>query len=77
MNEIAPNDFDYSLLDAKTKEFLEERANIIYGIESKSAYEIGKQLAKAQKELSTRATHFLCCWLIYLFLSVVNLTLLL
>ena len=54
MNEIAPNDFDYSLLDAKTKEFLEERANIIYGIQSKSAYEIGKQLAKAQKELSTR-----------------------
>ena len=32
MNEIATNDFDYSLLDAKTKEFLEERANIIYGI---------------------------------------------
>lgn len=54
MNEIATNDFDYSLLDAKTKEFLEERANIIYGIQSKSAYEIGKQLAKAQKELSTR-----------------------
>ena len=54
MNEIATNDFDYSLLDAKTKEFLEERANIIYGIHSKSAYEIGKQLAKAQKELSTR-----------------------
>lgn len=23
MNEIATNDFDYSLLDAKTKEFLE------------------------------------------------------
>lgn len=54
MNEIATNDFDYSLLDEKTKEFLEERANIIYGIQSKSAYEIGKQLAKAQKELSTR-----------------------
>ena len=54
MNEIATNDFDYSLLDAKTKEFLEERANIIYGIQSKSAYEIGKQLAKAQKGLSTR-----------------------
>ena len=48
MNEIATNDFDYSLLDAKTKEFLEERANIIYGIQSKSAYEIGKQLAKAR-----------------------------
>ena len=31
MNEIATNDFDYSLVDAKTKEFLEERANIIYG----------------------------------------------
>ena len=52
--ELTTNDFDYSLLDAKTKEFLEERANIIYGIQSKSAYEIGKQLAKAQKELSTR-----------------------
>lgn len=54
MDEIAKNVFDYSLLDAKTKEFLEERANIIYGIQSKSAYEIGKQLAKAQEELSTR-----------------------
>ena len=40
MNEIATNDFNYSLVDAKTKEFLEERANIIYGIQSKSAYEI-------------------------------------
>lgn len=47
-------DFDYSVLDTTTKEFLEERANIIYGIQSKSAYEIGKQLAKAQEELSTR-----------------------
>lgn len=52
MNEIAPNDFNYSLLDAKTKEFLEESANIIYGIQSKSAYEIGKQLAKAQDKLA-------------------------
>ena len=54
MNEIAltENDFDYSLVDAKTKEFLEERANIIYGIQSKSAYEIGKQLARAQEKLS-------------------------
>lgn len=47
-------DFDYSMLDTTTKEFLEERANIICGIQSKSAYEIGKQLAKAQEELSTR-----------------------
>lgn len=54
MNEITTNDFDYSLLDVKTKEFLEERANIIYGIQSKSAYEIGKQLARAQEKLSTR-----------------------
>ena len=45
------NDFNYSLVDAKTKEFLEERANIIYGIQSKSAYEIGKQLAKARLEV--------------------------
>lgn len=52
--ELTTNDFDYSLLDTKTKDFLEERANIIYGIQSKSAYEIGKQLAKAQEELSTR-----------------------
>ncbi|WP_342504566.1 hypothetical protein NST80_05995 [Streptococcus sp. FSL K6-1323] len=52
--EWTTNDFNYSLVDAKTKEFLEERANIIYGIQSKSAYEIGKQLAKAQEELSTR-----------------------
>ena len=55
MQEIAvTNDFDYSVLDTTTKEFLEERANIIYGIQSKSAYEIGKQLARAQEELSTR-----------------------
>ena len=55
MQEIAvTNDFDYSVLDTTTEEFLEERANIIYGIQSKSAYEIGKQLAKAQEELSTR-----------------------
>lgn len=52
MNEIATNDFDYSVLDTTTKEFLEERANIIYGIQSKSAYEIGKQLARAQEKLS-------------------------
>lgn len=52
MNEIATNDFDYSLLDVKTKEFLEESANIIYGIQSKSAYEIGKQLTKAQEKLA-------------------------
>ncbi len=48
------NDFDYSVLDVATKEFLEERANIIYGIQSKSAYEIGKQLAQAQENLSTK-----------------------
>lgn len=53
MNEITiTNDFDYSVLDATTKEFLEERANIIYGIQSRSAYEIGKQLARAQEKLS-------------------------
>ena len=48
------NDFDYSVLDATTKEFLEERASIIYGIQNKSAYEIGKQLAQAQERLSTK-----------------------
>ena len=54
MNEITltENDFDYSVLDTTTREFLEERANIIYGIQSKSAYEIGKQLARAQEKLS-------------------------
>ena len=48
------NDFDYSVLDVTTKEFLEERASIIYGIQNKSAYEIGKQLAQAQERLSTK-----------------------
>ena len=48
------NDFDYSVLDVTTKEFLEERANIIYGIQNKSAYEIGKQLAQAQERLSAK-----------------------
>ena len=50
--ELTTNDFDYSVLDTTTKEFLEERANIIYGIQSRSAYEIGKQLARAQEKLS-------------------------
>lgn len=52
--ELMINDFDYSALDVTTKEFLEERANIIYGIQNKSAYEIGKQLAQAQERLSTK-----------------------
>lgn len=52
--ELMINDFDYSVLDVATKEFLEERANIIYGIQNKSAYEIGKQLAQAQEKLSTK-----------------------
>lgn len=52
--ELMINDFDYSVLDLATKEFLEERANIIYGIQSKSAYEIGKQLAQAQEKLSAK-----------------------
>lgn len=52
--ELMINDFDYSALDVATKEFLEERASIIYGIQNKSAYEIGKQLAQAQDKLSTK-----------------------
>lgn len=52
--ELMINDFDYSVLDVTTKEFLEERANIIYGIQNKSAYEIGKQLAQAQERLSAK-----------------------
>lgn len=45
-------DFDYSLVDFETQEFLQERSNIIYGIQSKSTYEIGKQLVKAQEVLA-------------------------
>ncbi|HEN5873634.1 TPA: hypothetical protein VBP61_001536 [Streptococcus agalactiae] len=53
MQEITTqNDFDYSLVDIETQEFLQERSNIIYGIQSKSAYEIGKQLVKAQEVLA-------------------------
>ncbi|HFE9384736.1 TPA: hypothetical protein ACGAWZ_001339 [Streptococcus agalactiae] len=53
MQEITTqNDFDYSLVDFETQEFLQERSNIIYGIQSKSAYEIGKQLVKAQEVLA-------------------------
>ena len=53
MHEITTqNDFDYSLVDFETQEFLQERSNIIYGIQSKSAYEIGKQLVKAQEVLA-------------------------
>ena len=50
--ELTTNDFDYSVLDVATKDFLEERANVIYGIQSKSAYEIGKQLLQAQEKLA-------------------------
>lgn len=53
MQEITTqNDFDYSLVDFETQEFLQECSNIIYGIQSKSAYEIGKQLVKAQEVLA-------------------------
>ena len=53
MQEIATQkDFDYSLVDFETQEFLQERSNIIYGIQSKSTYEIGKQLVKAQEVLA-------------------------
>lgn len=53
MQEITTqNDFDYSLVDFETQEFLQERSNIIYGIQSKSAYEIGKQLVKDQEVLA-------------------------
>ena len=53
MQEITTqNDFDYSLVDFETQEFLQERSNIIYGIQSKSTYEIGKQLVKAQEVLA-------------------------
>ena len=55
MHEITTqNDFDYSLVDFETQEFLQERSNIIYGIQSKSTYEIGKQLVKAQEVLAKK-----------------------
>ena len=55
MQEITTqNDFDYSLVDFETQEFLQERSNIIYGIQSKSTYEIGKQLVKAQEVLAKK-----------------------
>ena len=53
MNSLeVTKDFDYSLVDFETQEFLQERSNIIYGIQSKSAYEIGKQLVKAKEVLA-------------------------
>ena len=55
MQEITTQkDFDYSLVDFETQEFLQERSNIIYGIQSKSTYEIGKQLVKAQEVLAKK-----------------------
>lgn len=51
MNEITEQ-FDYSILDVQTKEFLEEKALIITGIQSKSAFDIGKQLLQAQEKLA-------------------------
>lgn len=41
-------DFNYSMVDFETQDFLKERANIIYGIQSRSAYDIGNQLVKAK-----------------------------
>ncbi|RRD29482.1 hypothetical protein EII38_09580 [Streptococcus minor] len=53
MNELTTfGDFNFEIVDNETKAFLEERANIIYGIQSKSAFDIGKQLAQAQEKLS-------------------------
>ena len=53
MNDIAEtNAFDYSLVDFQTQSFLEEKALIILGIQSRSAYDVGKQLLEAQQKLS-------------------------
>lgn len=53
MNELANQlEFDYSVVDIETQRFLEESASIIYGIQSKSAFDIGRQLAQAQEKLS-------------------------
>ena len=63
MNEIAEtNVFDYSLVDLKTQKFLEEKSLIIFGIQSRSAYEIGKQLLEAQQELSSFKTGIFESW---------------
>ena len=63
MNEIAEtNVFDYSLVDLKTQKFLEEKSLIIFGIQSRSAYDIGKQLLEAQQELSSFKTGIFESW---------------
>ena len=63
MNEIAEtNAFDYSLVDFQTQSFLEEKALIILGIQSRSAYDIGKQLLEAQQKLSNFKTGIFESW---------------
>ena len=63
MNEISEtNVFDYSLVDLKTQKFLEEKSLIIFGIQSRSAYDIGKQLLEAQQELSSLKTGIFESW---------------
>ncbi|MEE0124480.1 MAG: hypothetical protein UEM45_01855 [Enterococcus faecalis] len=63
MNEIAETDvFDYSLVDSETQNFLEEKSLIILGIQSRSAYDIGKQLLEAQQKLSSFRTGIFENW---------------
>lgn len=63
LNEIAETEvFDYSLVDLKTQKFLEEKSLIIFGIQSRSAYDIGKQLLEAQQELSSLKTGIFESW---------------
>lgn len=63
MNEIAETEvFDYSLVDSETQNFLEEKSLIILGIQSRSAYDIGKQLLEAQQKLSSFRTGIFEKW---------------
>lgn len=63
MNEIADTEaFDYSLVDSETQNFLEEKSLIILGIQSRSAYDIGKQLLEAQQKLSSFRTGIFESW---------------
>lgn len=56
MNEIATNDFDYSLVEAETAHKLKALSNQLDGIYQNYSVAVGEVLFKAQQELSNYGT---------------------
>lgn len=54
MNEISIHDFDYSILDSKTTNFLKEKENNMKNIVNNASERLGKELYEAQQNLSKK-----------------------